>query len=71
MQHARRYDMPHTNLSAESLCSEPCVYGFCCELCMYGLLVSGESLEQLSICDNICGKSDVPYQFMYGAQHHA
>ena len=38
---------------------------------MYGLLVLGESLEQLLICDNICGKSDVPYQFMYDAQHHA
>ena len=37
---------------------------------MYGLLVSGESLEQLLICDNICGKSDRPYQFMEGAQHH-
>ena len=38
---------------------------------MYGLHVSGESLKQLLICDNICGKSDIPYQLVYDAQHHA
>ena len=38
---------------------------------MYDLHVSGETLKQLLICDNICGKCDVPYQFMYDAQQHA